>query len=162
MARGDCVSCLARGHRCETENTIDGKFVCVFCEDEVPCPVDQRQGSSKKPATAAPRQAKKAMTQPIQECRADGCRKSLTARNRSGFCQQHFYLSHAKKQKRRGVMPPRNGRAKPVRTAKESSNSVTRASSGNLTVTEQQIDRMFLAWPFADKLAAIQAFLEQV
>ena len=35
-----CIPCKSRGHICETTNrSVEGDALCVFCEDDVECPV---------------------------------------------------------------------------------------------------------------------------
>jgi hypothetical protein len=44
-----CESCLAKtpSHRCMTGNKVDGKFLCVFCEDGEKCPNDAMRPAQK-------------------------------------------------------------------------------------------------------------------
>jgi hypothetical protein len=59
--KGFCVPCNRNGHSCETENMVDGQFICIFCEDDVDCPFTQRMKREQKLGDTPSKQEKSAM-----------------------------------------------------------------------------------------------------
>lgn len=63
---GICEPCREKGHICETRNMEDGgRYVCVFCADGVPCPIDERA---------------------TERFCAGGCGARLRSNNKAGRC----------------------------------------------------------------------------
>jgi hypothetical protein len=60
-----CAPCLARGHNCYAQLSIDGEPSCVFCEDGVPCLHDQKSDRVPLPA-AAPAKRRRAPKNPSE------------------------------------------------------------------------------------------------
>jgi hypothetical protein len=120
-----CQRCLDLGHGCAaTHETEDVEPICVFCLDDVPCPVQrklQRSGSdhealtTEKPAAAAAvKPAKQFEEEPMLEttlgkangaaaavatkmCSRPGCTTELGPKNKSGRCSSHFHYGEAGK-----------------------------------------------------------------
>ncbi len=102
------------------------------------------------------------------ECGRDGCGKKLTKANHGGFCAKHFYdskrkaggtASSAPRAKTRPRLLADNARravAKALRHVTEPA----AATVGSLLVSEEQLVRMFTAWPLEDKLSCVQRHLD--
>jgi hypothetical protein len=108
----------------------------------------------------------KTMTDRARQCGKDGCNKKLNANNTTGFCAGHWYES-----KRKSASPA----AEKVAPAAKPGKATAGRSSGNgksnghvmadsnamLRISEEQLDRMFLAWPMHDKVCAVQSVLDK-
>jgi hypothetical protein len=188
IAQLDCVTCTAAGHRCESTHTdLDGKPVCVFCLDEVPCPIAKRKAlpvvQNLAPAPAPAPKRKPAMTTKaqtgkltnsassgIRRCPAPSklkdpdsppCAAVLRPTNRSGFCHLHFHLS---KRKHPLVRPAATVDAAGFRWDGNHHLSPTKRSNGhtsqiNLSLTEDQLTALFLRLPVVERAAIVSTWL---
>jgi hypothetical protein len=158
--KGFCVPCNRNGHSCETENMVDGQFICIFCEDDVDCPFTQRMKREQKLGDTPSKQEKSAMkttaTVAVRECGVQGCGKHLIASNRSGFCTKHFYQS------KKSTSAPKVPKSPAKRTT-----GVTRIvekvpeERASLSLTRAQLVALFNSWPIERQVAAVQAVFVQ-
>ena len=99
-----CRPCLEKGHQCMTTNQVNGRHVCVFCEDGVPCPCPQRERETRqlypkapaKPEPAPrelPLKSKVSIAMEKAKCRYPGCEARIRANTKSGCCTPHWYWS---------------------------------------------------------------------
>ncbi len=168
--RGYCVPCNRKGHSCETENMVDGVYVCVFCEDGLDCPFTQRMKREKRldkeplpsegPTKPAKQERVKMATktdQPARVCSRDGCGKVLRSSNTSGRCTKHFYVP-------KGTAPKANGKATRKAARKPTAPREAERShpeSAHIALTRDQFIALFASWPIERQAAAIQAVFVQ-
>jgi hypothetical protein len=168
--RGYCVPCNRKGHSCETENMLDGAFVCVFCEDGVDCPFTQRMKREKRiddtyqPETKTPPQKQERApmnlkTGTVRVCSVDDCGKALKLSNTSGRCTKHWYQkkSGARKTVSKATRKPAS---KPT-ALRETERSQEAPESAHIALTRDQLVALFTSWPIARQAAAVQAVFIQ-
>lgn len=95
----DCERCFpVHGPGCPASYTdAEGKKICVFCADSVPCPAQVRWIRRI--------QKEKSMN----SCKQQGCSAKLSHNNRSGLCQAHdprYAVANFQKKKPADVVAP--------------------------------------------------------
>ena len=96
------------GCGCWTDRMVDNGSgearvpLCIFCEDEIPCPASRALASQPAPPSPTKNSPRERQTQESEairvkekfECAADGC-NTMTA-SKVGYCGKHFYMSKTK------------------------------------------------------------------
>lgn len=186
---GACVPCLRKGHSCVTANQLEGQYVCVFCEDDMDCPVIQREkkmGISRsamnaitptaqapipkaEPATPAKESTvNNKMAPPI--CSVPGCGKKLR-RNGAGEYNEKCttctkgcapgYSAHPGKNKPKKLKQHKLPKAAPPSNPSPEQPQMPVPDRAALMLTREELSALFNSWPIERQAAAVQAVFVQ-
>jgi hypothetical protein len=180
MSQLQCKRCLELGHQCgATHETEAGVPTCVFCLDNLPCPVQRKQRRGKTPPDETPPSSSGESEKPASEveseekmpelrenstetapklCKRPGCEMKLSIGNSSGLCQKHARWTGARTE------AASNGIAKTNGHAHAGNGHTNGGKNGAAAVLPElaldRVDHLIASIPAADKARLAFAWLK--
>jgi hypothetical protein len=175
----DALSCercfeIHRAGCAGTHVDENGRPICVFCLDGVPCPVQQRLARGKGAIVMEPETKNLTETQAPTApriCERPGCGRTLSAENKIGRCRRHVRWNAASSDSAspgaRHASAGSNGTNghPPEPASANGSAPVNEARSVEISaplprvIREDRVDRLLLSLPLADKTRIATAWL---
>jgi hypothetical protein len=159
----DCERCIPiHGTGCSAScRDAAGRAICVFCADEVPCPIQfQILKQVRKPQetmSTQPQPVKTGTTDTLpaetsaHRCKAQGCKRTLAYNNVTGYCREHRKLGD-----------PRRGRAHSTKTNRVIAghhDDPPARQERSQQMTADRVNFVLAAIPLEDKLQFCSSWL---